>query len=221
MREQQQDAAPMIMVEVLQATPRPIDHISMSMATCYASKSDVTYEKMLKRVKSAYSRGHMSVFEHASCTLSVEGLSRACMAQLTRHRLISFCVQSQRYVKQDFGEGDLSRVCVPPSIKYTDQLQEFCKLVMAAQRCYQALLEAGVPPQDARYVLPEGTTTQLVMTLNVRELFHLLDMRQDPSAQWEIQALADKIDRALIDVSEEWADLMHVRYPCLPGGNLI
>ena len=83
-------------VRVIVATDNPMDVISVAAGTCYG-KSDAS----AKRVRNCYTAGHFSVFEHASVMLEVRGISRACMAQLTRHRLVSFCVESQRYCKYD------------------------------------------------------------------------------------------------------------------------
>jgi thymidylate synthase (FAD) len=82
--------------------------------------------------------------EHAGCTLRVEGVSRACMAQLTRHRMASFCVESQRYVKYGFSELDYAdKTCIPPSIKFTHKLEPFSKHMEACQQLYNELVDAG------------------------------------------------------------------------------
>lgn len=206
------NAAPKIRVFVEQATPRPVDLISDAMATCYCSERGLPYERALKRVGRAVSSAHGSVLEHAGCTLRVEGVSRACMAQLTRHRMASFCVESQRYVKYGFSELDYAdKTYIPPSIKFTHKLEPFSKHMEACQQLYNELVDAGVPAQDARYVLPEAMLTSLVMTVNARELFHILDMRLDPAAQWEIQLLAETIERELRDHSVQWNDLLALR----------
>lgn len=87
-------------IEIISATECPVDVISLAAGICYG-KADVSE----KRVRHCFKSGHLSVFEHASITFKVEGISRACMAQLTRHRLVSFCVESQRYNKYDLS-GD-------------------------------------------------------------------------------------------------------------------
>lgn len=189
-------------VEVLSATENPVEVISMAAGTCYgkcnASK---------KRVETCYHSGHMSVFEHAVVTFRIEGISRACMAQLTRHRLVSFCVESQRYNRYDLS-GDEWYV-MPGAF---DDAESYSKLMSELGRCYMALIEeAGLKPEDARYLLPEATKTNLVMTCNVRELFHILDMRLDKAAQWEIRNLAKAMYEACKGVNGEWRELMEVR----------
>lgn len=194
-------------VTVMSATERPIETISLAAGCCYG-KADVS----AKRVSSCYRAGHLSVFEHASVTFRVEGISRACMAQLTRHRLTSFCVESQRYNRYDLAGDDW--YVTPPEISHAqnpDVPDAFRDVVTVAAIEYRNALENGIKPEDARYLLPEATKTNLVMTCNVRELFHILDMREDKAAQWEIRDLAKAMREACEDINDEWRELMGVR----------
>ena len=189
-------------VKVLGATEAPMDLVSMAAGCCYG-KRDVSH----KRVLNCYRLGHMSVFEHASVTVLVEGISRACMAQLTRHRLVSFCVESQRYCRIDVDGHDW--YVMPPAFPDdTEQTVYFPGAMYDAACEYQEALASGIKPEDARYLLPEATKTNLVMTCNVRELFHLFDMRLDKSAQWEIRNLAVAIKEAVAKHGEQWCALM-------------
>lgn len=192
-------------VTVMSATERPIETISLAAGTCYG-KADVSP----KRVANCYRAGHMSVFEHASATFKVEGISRACMAQLTRHRLASFCVESQRYCKYDLSGDDW--YATPPEVEKDVNLEiGFIATMNGARNAYLYALESGMRPEDARYLLPEATKTNLVMTCNARELFHILDMREDKAAQWEIRDLAKAMREACEGISDEWRELMGVR----------
>lgn len=189
-------------VTVISATERPIDVISLAAGICYG-KSDVSE----KRVRHCFKSGHMSVFEHASITFKVEGISRACMAQLTRHRLVSFCVESQRYNKYDLS-GDEWYVkpevfCRENAAQYWFEFQ-----VSECSRFYEKALNAGIKPEDARYLLPEATKTNLIMTCNVRQLFHIFDMRMDKAAQCEIRGVASAMMEAACEVSGQWDALM-------------
>lgn len=196
-------------VEVIRATPEPIEVISRAAGTCYGRDN-----LSAKRVETCYRSGHLSVFEHASVTLRVEGISRACMAQLTRHRMASFCVESQRYNKYDLNGNDW--YVTPPSMREAivnsdDQSFEestFESAMRFAADDYRAALECGIKPEDARYLLPEATKTNLVMTCNLRELFHLFDMRRAQSAQWEIRQLADLMADELSKIDKDWASLI-------------
>ena len=98
--------------------------------------------------------GHMSVLEHASFTFGVEGVSRALLAQLTRHRIASFSVQSQRYVRFDKKTPDF---VIPPKIaKDENLLNQYNEFLKISQDYYNKFLAAGIPAEDARYVLPNA-----------------------------------------------------------------
>lgn len=133
---------------------------------------------------------HLSILEHVSFTFAIEGFSRACSHQLTRYRHASFSQQSQRHVTAENAEFIL-----PPSLRafghhlYGDD-------VMAL---YKELVLAGVPKEDARFVLPNATATKLVMTMNARALRHFFAQRLCKQAQWEIRELAEAIHAICID----------------------
>jgi thymidylate synthase (FAD) len=174
--------------------------------------------------------GHFGPFEHPHATFAIEGVSRSCMAQLTRHRHVSFDVQSMRYVAfddvdpEDVREGAM--VVVPPSATDPDwvgrnqqtsgvdaedaQRREeiFKDSIESAVESYQELLELGMPPEDARFVLPIGTKVNVVMTLNVRMLMHVADMRAAADSQWEIRELTE----AVIDLAEQWCPITFEYY---------
>lgn len=190
-------------VEVITATENPLDVISLAAGTCYG-KSNVSH----KRVESCHRSGHMSVFEHASASFRIEGISRSCMAQLTRHRLSSFCVCSQRYCRIDTG-GDEWYI-TPPSILESPFNDWYCDEMRDDAEAYTEAISIGIKPEDARYLLPEATKTNLVMTCNVRELFHIADMRVDKAAQWEIRDLVNEMLDQLEGVSEQWYDIVRL-----------
>jgi thymidylate synthase (FAD) len=190
-------------VTVLSATEKPIEVISIAAGTCYG-KSNVSK----KRVETCYQSGHLSVFEHAVVSFRIESISRACMAQLTRHRHVSFCVESQRYCKYNLSGDDW--YVVPPSIDCMNRVWFDAKMQEDAQDYLDAIQE-GIKPEDARYLLPEATKTNLVMTCNVRELFHIFDMRMDKAAQWEIRNLVAAMRDACYGINREWRELMEVR----------
>lgn len=146
--------------------------------------------------------GHTSVLEHVSITFRIYGISRACSHQLVRHRLASYVQESQRYTKID-----LSRewYVVPPTIAESDDIYDF--FVEHMERCgdaYQSALDAGIKPEDARYLLPEATKTNLVMTMNLREFESFYKLRSDKAAQWEIRELAGLMIRSMDGIGGEW-----------------
>lgn len=198
------------LVRVIAAPSRPLDIISYAAGTCYG-KEDHPH----KRVRACIANGHHSVLEHANVTMRVEGISRACLAQLTRHRHASFCVESQRYCKVD---TESSWYVAPDEIKprlggvrfemKCEARDAFGDAMEASAICYNALLRDGVKPEDARAVLPNAAKTNLVMTCNVRELNHFLKLRLDQTAQWEIRRLAEEIERQCSSISPQWETLM-------------
>ncbi len=143
-------------------------------------------ERYSSALNHAVGSGHTSVLEHAVFTFQVEGLSRAALAQLTRHRLASFDVQSQRYVKLDDWHAR-----IPDSIAKSALAEEAEDCILNSMDVYKRLVKAGVPCEDARYVTPQAITTKLVMTMNARELLHFFELRTCNRAQWEIRQLAD------------------------------
>ena len=139
-----------------------------------------------KSLRAALASGHESVLEHVSFTFRIEGLSRAALAQLTRHRLASFDVESQRYVKLE----DV-RMVMPDSIARSEFLQEAEVCLTGSMDLYKRMVAAGIPPEDARYVTPQAVVTNLLVTMNARELRHFFKLRCCNRAQWEIRGVAD------------------------------
>ena len=182
-------------VELLTHTPEPELVVAAAARLCYSNssiealleKSRVEREAFLEKITSL---GHLSVLEHVSFSFGVEGISRACSHQLVRHRLASYSQQSQRYVshRQRF------EAVTPASIEQRPELKErYDALLDDIQALYSDLLEAGVPAEDARFVLPNAATTKIVVTMNGRELLHFFSLRCCRRAQWEIQELAKRM----------------------------
>lgn len=140
--------------------------------------------------------GHTSTLEHISFTFSIEDVSRALLAQLTRHRVgWSYSSQSQRYVKMssDSRSGGFDYV-TPDSVKCSSQeVKDYFNQAMEdSQKWYDELVSAGVPQEDARAVLPNATTTNLVVTCNLRALIDFVGKRdRSKGAQSEIAQLAE------------------------------
>lgn len=151
--------------------------------------------------------GHTSTLEHLTYTFAIEGVSRALLAQLTRHRHLSFSVQSQRYVR--FGSEDKSGgfdYVTPASVDKAPYCADtiYAEIMTDIQRAYDALRECGVPTEDARMVLPQAATCNLVMTGNLRALLDFYGKRKKGGgAQWEIVNLAEAI-RAEITKVDSW-----------------
>ena len=186
-------------VTVESFTPEPVRVCSIAAGTCYG-KLDAS-EKRLRR---CMTDRHMGVFEHATVTLRVEGISRACSHQLVRHRLMSFNQMSQRYCKMG---GDYGCV-VPESVAAGRWRPEFNDVFNTCVELYSDMLEAGVPAEDARYILPQAGVTEVVVTANLREWMHFWDLRCDKHAQWEIRELAKATVEAVRGIGEEYAAIV-------------
>ena len=169
-------------VELIAYTPTASGICCDAAAVCTNSKNG--YHSLQQSLAS----GHESVLEHAVITFRVEGLSRAALAQLTRHRLASFSVQSQRYVR--IRGVDL---IIPESIRNSDFYMEAGSLLEDVMNLYQRMVDAGIPAEDARYVTPQAVPTALIMTMNARELRHFFSLRCCNRAQWEIRKMADEM----------------------------
>lgn len=192
-------------VELLASTPLPEQICALGAKLCYA-KADVNAlrEKINAQDQSAFlekimESKHLSVLEHASFTFAIEGVSRVLLAQLTRHRIASFSVQSQRYVSLS---GDNFAYIVPPAIKnlgdaavarYHAQMAQMQQWYIEWQQALGAKGESS--NEDARFVLPNACETRLVLTMNTRELLHFFELRCCSRAQWEIRALASEMLR--------------------------
>lgn len=168
-----------------------IDRNMTPMTTCGEAAAICTdFDDYNKALAGAMSSGHESVVEHASFTFLIEGVSRALLAQLTRHRIASFSVQSQRYVSLKGGFPFI----IPPSITALgpEAVARFCTQMTLVSNWYD---EWGkqIPSEDARFVLPNACETKLIMTMNARELRHFFSLRTCNRAQWEIRALADEM----------------------------
>jgi len=154
--------------------------------------------------------GHHSVVEHAVFTFSAEGISRALTHQLVRHRIASFSQQSQRYVPLN----DPTYV-IPETIKAdADSLKAYTEMMDRIWETYRELSER-IPPEDARYVLPNGCTTNITITMNARELLHFFSLRCCERAQWEIRDMAERMLRICQDISP--AIFKNAGPPCMRG----
>ncbi len=184
----------MLKVILLEHTPEPERLVAAAARLCYSDKSadelleNFTPDKVEGFVRKLVSLGHESPMEHVSFTFAIDGISRACSHQLVRHRIgVSFSQKSQRYVK----EKQFDYV-TPPKIAAKPELAaEFEQAMADMQAVYEKLLAAGVPAEDARFVLPNAASTSLVVTMNVRSLWHFFELRCCTRAQWEIRALAN------------------------------
>ena len=194
-------------VELIQATPNPIETIATIASICYDSNP----KNPMGLVKHLYKNGHHSVMEHIYFTFKIEGISRACSHQLVRHRMCSFTQRSQRYCSEDGFE-----VVLPPSIDDgNDRYFEYNDGIIYTRFSYATLVGKGVSNEDARYILPNACTTDLYLSCNLRELIHIANERLCTRAQWEIRELVKQMV-ALVD-----PELQFMLVPKCKSGRII
>ena len=188
-------------VELLSITSDAEKIIEKAGRICYASEDKITEDSYIRFIKNLIKNGHTSVLEHASATFKISEISRVCSHQLVRHRLASYSQKSQRYIKEDSFD-----FVIPPSIKELDLKDNleygsnnsnrttiYYGIMWQIQEIYNRLIEYGIPKEDARFILPNACTTEIVMTMNFRQWRHFLKTRLDKHAQWEIRDLAKNI----------------------------
>lgn len=167
-------------VELISITPNCEEVIEQAGRTCYQSK--VGNPKIIQAwIKS----GHESVIEHSSATFKINGVSRSLTHQLVRHRISSFSQQSQRYVKENGFE-----YVTPSSIKNSKYNEDYNLLMSSIQTFYDNMVKEGIKKEDARFILPNACTSEIVFTMNFRAMRNFFKLRLDKHAQWEIRNMA-------------------------------
>ena len=190
-------------IELISHTPDPEIVIANCATTCYNS-SPKDIEASRKMIRSLAKAGHEAMIEHAHATFKLSGVSRVLTHELVRHRLFSFAQRSQRYIK----ENEPSYV-VPDALIYNDvkdsniqHARDIFDIAMNnAWQAYKLLLEAGLKPEDARFVLPNACTTEIIVSGNFREYRNFLKLRLGPRAQWEIRKAANIILDKLYEIA--------------------
>ncbi len=188
-------------VKLIRYTPAPEELVALAGKLCYsASDLDDLSEGIAQKDQTKYltrlmEMGHLSTVEHASFTFGIEGVSRSLLAQITRHRIASFSVQSQRYVALGDDENGFDYV-MPPAIAALggEDAAEYRRQMEQINIWYQAwrkkLGTGEKSNEDARFVLPNAAATRMLVTMNARELQHFLGLRCCNRAQWEIRSVA-------------------------------
>lgn len=203
-------------VELIAHTPNPEKAVACAAKLCYSACSideisdSLEAEKAASFVEMLMKLGHQSPLEHITFTFAIEGVSRTLLAQLTRHRIASYSVQSQRYVKSAGAE-----YVIPPEIeKIPEAKAEFERMMIEAKKSYDNLTEILTKHygsddkktekkaiEDARYVLPNAWSTKLICTFNARSLLNFFSHRCCNRAQWEIRNLANKMFKLVYEVA--------------------
>lgn len=205
-------------VKLLAYTPEPERTAAAAARVCYSQVGATEILEKLDQstvsrlIKQVVESGHLSTIEHINFTFGIDGLSRAASHQLVRHRLVSYSQQSQRWVSLKEPE-----YVTPPLIARSPDLkQAYDEAMSRVWEVYRQLMAQGVPTEDARYVLPNATSTNLVMTMNARELIHVCSIRLCTRAQWEIRRLFHLIKNEVASVAPLIAEYLEPK--CIPLG---
>jgi thymidylate synthase (FAD) len=178
-------------VELIAITPEAERIIEIAARTCYQSGDKMVPEKLGELLPKLIAMGHESPFEHAYATFRIRDVSRAMTHQLVRHRLLAVSQKSQRYVS----EGNFDWV-VPPTVPASDR-REFDGDMEGIRALYKKWKDKGLKNEDARFVLPNACTTELIVSANFREWRHVFHVRCHRRAQWEIREVCLAMLKAL------------------------
>jgi thymidylate synthase (FAD) len=184
-----------LQVELVAMTPQPQSVIEQAGRTCYLSFERIGAKSAEEFIRRLIKMGHESPLEHASATFRIRNGSRAMTHQLVRHRLMSVSQQSQRYVdEQGF------TYVVPEGLP--DQFAEdYHNDMKTLQQMYSKWRDRGLKKEDARFVLPNACTSEIVVTANFRQWRHIFSLRITPKAQWEIR----KACRLILEILRQHA----------------
>jgi len=185
-----------IEVTLLDHTSDPLRTLYTAYRVCYSSLTPaqieariaggrISRERMQEFVDARLATGHASPLQQIWFEFGVSGVSRAFSHQFVRHHVgISFEQQSQRYVTYEDGAFPHT---VPASAVRAGMGEAFARAIEAAGAAYRELVEAGVPAEDARFLLPNATNTNFKVSVNYLELLHIADLRLCTRAQWEFR----------------------------------
>lgn len=180
-------------VELLYITPEPEKIIEKAGRVAHQSFNKETPDSYIKFIRMLIKLGHTSVLEHAVASFKISGVSRSLTHQLVRHRIASYTQKSQRYVDESTFE-----YVTPDKIKENEAAFDIYNNFMNyCKETYKKLKEIGIPKEDARFVLPNATKTEIVLTANLREFRHMISLRGSKEAQWEIRRMFIEILKIL------------------------
>lgn len=187
-------------VELIRITENPIDVIYQCFRICYAKNTNnielenhKTAEDKINFFMPMVNAKHETPLEAVSFTFKIENISRACLTQLTRHRTFKFNVQSQRYVN-----ANNFKVVMPSSFKGNEKLEEaFIDYCNNSIEMYNWLIKNGATKEDARAILPNATTCNLILSCDLRNFRHFLGLRLCNHAQAEIKELAKQMSNLI------------------------
>ena len=174
-----------------------------AMLACHDSTDRLKEAHPNTFVKRAIKLGHESILEHINLGFEITGLSRACLQELARHRHISLSVESTRHtLKKKLTDREIE-------LSLSDRMDEGLKLLIT--NYLKAVIDyveqhPDVPNDVLKYALPECLSTNLIMTLNARELRHIVKLRSAPAALGEFQVLARQLVEAIPESFRYWVE---------------
>lgn len=185
-------------------------HLEIAIRNCYKSESKICDGSANTIVKTILDSHHYSVIEHFNVTFRVI-CSRACMSQWTRHRHMSYSIESQRYIcyaKDKFG-GEITFIKPVDFDSFSDDQQKFySEQLKSAEDAYLGAVKLNLKAQQARGLLPNDVKTEMVVTANLRSLREFIKLRTSKSAQIEIRMLAlDLLDKLKAEIPVVFDDL--------------
>ena len=171
-------------VNLISYTPYGEDVIVLGIKMSRSEEIDtaITEKEKEKMIRDAVIHGYWSVLEHSNYTFLIKDISRVASHQLIRHRIASYTQTSHRFVRPD-------DYVIPPSAEKREH-EKYREIMKNEYEAYTDLLDKGVPEEDARYALPNGVTTNILVTMNARELYNFFALRLCTRAQWEIRRIA-------------------------------
>lgn len=201
-------------VRLVTWTPSPELLAAAAARLCYRNISAVDLMRELSAQEVDHlldvvlSSGHLSVVEHITFTFAIDDVSRVLTHQLVRHRAgVAYSQQSQRYASVDAAD-----CVIPRSIGTNEQLAAEVETAMqAGMDLYRRLVQAGVPHEDARYVLPQAVAARLVMTVNLRALMQIYRLDACLRSQWEMRRLVNAMKREIRRISPRLASELKIK----------
>lgn len=173
--------APALKVDLVSVTPDAEKVIEQAGRTCYLSFDRIGADSQSTFIRRLIQMGHTSPLEHAYATFRIQHGSRAMTHQLVRHRLMAISQQSQRYVDEE------GFAYVVPETLAPEHREDYHQDMIKIEQMYRKWRERGLRKEDARFVLPNACTSEIVVSANFREWRHVFSLRLSVKAQWEIR----------------------------------